>query len=103
MRCSALAASSRFSMANASSGEKKSRLLPHVGGGIAGRVAAETFKSPFDLLKVRLQYDTGLKSRPLPVALFTVVRQDGMQVHHAQAHLKFPAVGLLCTLAAVSR
>ena len=52
-------------------------LLPHVAAGIAGRVAAESFKSPFDLLKVRLQYDTSLKTRSLPAALFTVIREDG--------------------------
>ena len=54
-------------------------MLPHVAAGVAGRVAAETFKSPFDLLKVRLQYDTSLKSRSLPVALFTVIREDGLR------------------------
>jgi hypothetical protein len=54
-------------------------LLPHVLGGVAGRVGAESFKSPFDLLKVRLQYDTTLKSRPVPLALLTVLREEGVR------------------------
>lgn len=53
-------------------------LLPHIFGGVAGRVAAESFKSPFDLLKVRLQYDTTLKSLSVPVALVRVLREEGL-------------------------
>ena len=44
-----------------------------------GRASAETFKSPFDLLKVRRQYDLTLKQRPLPLALVSVIRQDGLR------------------------
>ena len=51
-------------------------LVPHVIGGVAGRVAAETFKSPFDLLKVRLQHDTSLKARPAPVQLLILLRDE---------------------------
>jgi len=53
--------------------------VPHIFAGVAGRVAAETFKSPFDLLKVRVQYDTSLRGASLPVQLYTVLREDGMQ------------------------
>ena len=51
-------------------------LLPHVVGGVAGRVAAESFKSPFDLLKVRLQHDTTLKARAAPVQLLILLRDE---------------------------
>ena len=54
-------------------------LMPHVAAGVAGRVAAETFKSPFDLLKVRRQYDLKLQSRSLPLALITVLRSEGIK------------------------
>ena len=59
---------------NAKVGEEG--LLPHVFGGVAGRVAAETFKSPFDLLKVRLQHDTSLKARSAPVQLLILLRDE---------------------------
>ena len=51
----------------------------HAAAGVLGRASAETFKSPFDLLKVRRQYDLHLKQRPLPLALFSLVREDGMR------------------------
>ena len=67
----------RMASSDANDEPSSGSLLPHVAAGIAGRVAAESFKSPFDLLKVRLQYDTSLKTRSLPAALFTVIREDG--------------------------
>ena len=60
----------------AGGGEQDEGLLPHVFGGVAGRVAAETFKSPFDLLKVRLQHDTSLKARSPPVQLLILLRDE---------------------------
>ena len=48
-------------------------LVPHVIGGVAGRVAAETFKSPFDLLKCRSM--THLKARPA-VQLLILLRDE---------------------------
>ena len=57
---------------------QSSSLVPHVLGGVCARVAAESFKSPFDLVKVRLQYDKSLKSRPLALAMFTVLREEGL-------------------------
>lgn len=65
--------------ASATTDEAAASLLPHVAAGVAGRVAAETFKSPFDLLKVRRQHDLQLQSRPLPVALFSMLRSDGVR------------------------
>ena len=56
-------------------------LTPHVLAGVAGRVGAETFKSPFDLLKVRRQYDLQLQSRPLPLALYSVMRTEGLSAY----------------------
>jgi hypothetical protein len=55
---------------------KDEGLLPHVLGGVAGRAAAEAFKSPFDLLKVRLQHDTKLKARAAPIQLLILLRED---------------------------
>ena len=53
-------------------------LIPHVFAGIAGRVGAETFKSPFDLLKVRRQHNLKLQTQALPVALYSVMRDEGL-------------------------
>lgn len=72
----AAAASSETSSAVADADAHQS-LIPHVVAGIAGRCAAETFKSPFDLLKVRRQYNLALQERPLPLALAEVMRTEG--------------------------
>ncbi|KAL1522246.1 hypothetical protein AB1Y20_017243 [Prymnesium parvum] len=55
------------------------RWWPHVLAGVAGRVAAETFVSPFNLLKVRLQYDYAIMRLPLPLAIYTVLREEGVR------------------------
>lgn len=42
---------------------KPDRLWPHVVSGVTGRVTAEVFMSPINLLKVRLQHNISLKRR----------------------------------------
>ena len=59
--------------------EGEEGLAPHVLAGMAGRMGAETFKSPFDLLKVRRQYDLKLQAQPVPIALWTVLRREGIE------------------------
>eukprot|EP00965_Chrysotila_dentata_P209422 6185281-Pleurochrysis_carterae.AAC.3 len=53
-------------------------LWPHVLSGMAGRVCAETFVSPFNLVKVRLQHDLALKGQPLPIAFIQLSRSEGL-------------------------
>ncbi len=54
------------------------RLWHHVLSGVSGRVCAETFMSPLNLLKVRLQHDAKLKSKPVHLALRNLFRDEGM-------------------------
>lgn len=53
------------------------RLWPHVASGVSGRVCAELFMSPINLLKVRLQHDIRLKRMPVPSALLHLASQEG--------------------------
>ena len=62
--------------------KRDKRIWPHVVSGVAGRVAAEFWMSPFNLLKVRLEHDLRLKQlagRDLPRALLEVVRAEGVR------------------------
>lgn len=53
------------------------RLWPHVVSGVSGRVCAELFMSPINLLKVRLQHDVKLKRLPVPAAMLQLARAEG--------------------------
>ena len=62
--------------------KRDKRIWPHIVSGVAGRVAAEIWMSPFNLLKVRLEHDLRLKQlagRDLPRALLEVVRAEGVR------------------------
>ena len=61
------------SATSASSG----RLWPHVVSGVSGRVTAELFMSPINLLKVRLQHNLQLKRLPVPAAMLQLARDEG--------------------------
>jgi hypothetical protein len=54
------------------------RLWPHVVSGVSGRVCAELFMSPINLLKVRLQHDVKLKRMPVPAAMLQLARAEGV-------------------------
>ncbi|EOD18745.1 hypothetical protein EMIHUDRAFT_102260 [Emiliania huxleyi CCMP1516] len=53
------------------------RLWPHVVSGVSGRVTAELFMSPINLLKVRLQHNLQLKRLPVPAAMLQLARDEG--------------------------
>ena len=74
----AATASSRTRMPSRAAAPPKERVVPHMLGGVAARTAAETFSSPFNLLKVRQQFDASLMRRPLLQAVAAVIQKEGI-------------------------